>query len=47
LLGGTLAQTLGTREALWLLLGGNVVLPAIVLLTSPLLATRDLPDRPA
>lgn len=47
LLGGVLAQTLGARDALWLLLSANVVLPAIVLLTSPLVATRDLPTRPA
>jgi predicted MFS family arabinose efflux permease len=47
LLGGVLAQTIGTREALWVLLGANVVLPTLVLLTSPLIATRDLPSRPA
>jgi hypothetical protein len=47
LVGGVLAQTIGTREALWVLLGGNVVLPTLVLLTSPLVATRDLPSRPA
>ena len=47
LLAGVLAQGLGPRDALWILLGGNVVLPAIVLLSSPLIATRDLPTGPA
>lgn len=47
LVGGILAETMGPRNALWVLLGCNVVLPAVVLLSSPLVATRDLPARPA
>ena len=46
-LAGVLAGALGPRDALWILLAGNVVLPAVVLLYSPLLSTRDLPARPA
>jgi predicted MFS family arabinose efflux permease len=45
LAGGTLGNLLGSRDALWVLLGGNV-LPSIVLLASPLRSIRDLPDRP-
>ncbi len=46
LLAGVLAETLGTRPALWLLLLGNV-LPVFVLAASPLRHLRDLPERPA
>ncbi len=46
-LGGVLAGALGPRDALWILLAGNVALPALVLLFSPLIRIRDLPSGPA
>lgn len=46
LLGGTLGTLLGARDAVWLLLAGNV-LPGLILAASPLRRLRDLPDRPA
>jgi MFS family permease len=46
LLGGTLGSLLGPRDAVWVLLAGNV-LPGLILAASPLRRLRDLPDRPA
>ncbi|MGI8762359.1 MAG: MFS transporter [Jatrophihabitantaceae bacterium] len=46
LAGGALAGWLGTRDAVWVLTAGNV-LPAFVLLASPLRRMRELPDGPA
>ncbi len=46
LLAGLLAQNLGSRTALWLLLLGNVI-PVSVLAASPLRHLRDLPERAA
>lgn len=45
LAGGTLGSLLGPRDAVWVLLAGNVV-PSLILLASPLRSLRDLPDRP-
>ncbi len=45
LVGGALGSLLGSRDALWVLLAGNV-LPSLVLVMSPLRGIRDLPDRP-
>jgi MFS family permease len=44
LLGGALASTVGVRDALWLLLAGNLSSPA-VLAGSRLRQLRDLPER--
>jgi MFS family permease len=46
LLGGTLGSLLGPRDAVWVLMAGNV-LPGLILAASPLRRLRDLPDRPA
>lgn len=46
LAGGALAQALGPRDALWVLLAANVV-PGFVLIASPLRTTRALPAQPA
>ncbi len=46
LLAGALAQTLGNRTALWLVLLGNIV-PVFVFGASPVRRIRDLPERPA
>jgi MFS family permease len=46
LLGGALGSLLGPRNAVWVLLAGNVV-PGLILAASPLRGLRDLPDRPA
>jgi MFS family permease len=46
LLGGTLGSLLGLRDAVGVLLAGNV-LPGLILAASPLRRLRDLPDRPA
>ena len=43
---GVLAELLGNRAALWVLVVGNL-LPALVLLASPLRGLRDLPTQPA
>ena len=45
LVGGALASGIGIREAVWVLLGGNV-LSAVVLALSPLRTMRDLPGAP-
>jgi hypothetical protein len=45
LAGGALGSLLGLREAVWVLLAGNV-LPSLILVASPLRRLRDLPDRP-
>ena len=45
LFGGALASWLGVREAVWVLLGGNV-LSGVVLALSPLRTMRDLPTTP-
>jgi predicted MFS family arabinose efflux permease len=45
LLGGTLAELLGPRPAVWVLLIGNLT-PIAVLVLSPLRTMRDLPDHP-
>jgi MFS family permease len=46
LAGGALADAIGIREAVWLLLVGNM-LGAVFLVASPLRTMRDLPVRPA
>jgi hypothetical protein len=43
---GTLGSLIGPRNALWVLLAGNV-LPGLILASSPLRNLPDLPDRPA
>jgi predicted MFS family arabinose efflux permease len=45
LLGGTLAELLGPRTAVWVLMLGNL-LPIFVLYFSPLRTMRDLPEHP-
>jgi MFS family permease len=45
LLGGTLAEVLGPRPAVWVLLIGNLA-PVAVLVLSPLRTMRDLPEHP-
>jgi hypothetical protein len=45
LTGGLLADLLGSRSALWVLLAGNLT-PGFVLAASPLRAIRDLPATP-
>jgi MFS family permease len=46
LFGGALASAIGVREAVWVLLAGNVT-SALVLALSPLRTMRDLPTAPA
>jgi MFS family permease len=45
LFGGVLADLLGTRSAVLVLMLGNLI-PVLVLVTSPLRTMRDLPERP-
>jgi MFS family permease len=46
LLGGALAGWIGVREAMWVLIVGNLVMP-LLLVASPLRRLRDLPEAPA
>lgn len=45
LLGGALAGWIGVREAMWVLVIGNLVMP-LLLIASPLRRLRDMPDTP-
>jgi MFS family permease len=46
LLGGALAGWIGVREAMWVLVVGNLVMP-LLLIASPLRRLRDMPAAPA
>jgi MFS family permease len=46
LLGGALAGWIGVREAMWVLVFGNLVMP-VLLIASPLRRLRDMPETPA
>lgn len=45
LLGGALAGWIGVREAMWVLVVGNLVMP-LLLIASPLRLLRDMPETP-
>jgi predicted MFS family arabinose efflux permease len=45
LLGGALAGWIGVREAMWVLVAGNLLMP-LLLIASPLRRLRDLPTAP-
>lgn len=45
LLGGALAGWIGVREAMWVLVVGNLVMP-LILIASPLRRLRDMPETP-
>jgi predicted MFS family arabinose efflux permease len=45
LLGGALAGWIGVREALWVLVAGNLLMP-LILVASPLRSLREMPDAP-
>jgi MFS family permease len=45
LLGGALAGWIGVREAIWVLVAGNLLMP-LILIASPLRTLRDMPDAP-
>jgi hypothetical protein len=46
LIAGVTATKLGTQTALWILSAG-LMLPAVILVASPIGRLRDLPNRPA
>ena len=46
LLGGALASWFGVRDAMWVLVAGNLVMP-LLLVASPLRGLRDMPTAPA
>ncbi len=45
LLGGALAGSIGVREAMWVLVAGNLLMP-LLLVASPLRRLRDMPTAP-